>query len=192
MVKCKYCGNPLYTTPLGSKCRMCGKQAGFFRGMAATPTLTQGGANRAVRQHKKNKVRELEAKVAKIQRKFDRDLEALHTTPVTDGLHGMTWQAAEIMARDWMKKKGHIGAKLTNRGADGGIDVESITSIAQVKHHASPVGIAEMQRLYGIAQSTKKKALFFSASGYSGSALKWAAAHKIACYTYPPITKVSG
>ncbi|MGW5074060.1 restriction endonuclease [Rhodococcus sp. NPDC004095] len=158
--------------------------------MVSTPTFTQSGAERALRQRKDREVIRLQMKATKVERGLQRDLERIYTTPVTDGLHGMTWQAAEIMARDWMKKNGHWGAKLTKAGADGGIDIESMTSIAQVKHHASRVGIAEMQRLYGIAQSTRKKALFFAASGYSDQALKWATKHKIECYVYPPIRRV--
>lgn len=190
MVKCKHCGNPLYTTLGGSKCRMCGRQAGFFRSVAGTATFTQAGAERAVQRGRRVEIRRLKADIAKVERDLAKDVEQLHLTPVVNGLHGMTWQSAEIMACDWMKKNGHWGAKLTPPGADGGVDVESRTHIAQVKHHASRVGIAEMQRLYGISQSTRKKALFFAASGYSSAAIQWAATHKIECYTYPPVKRV--
>ncbi|UPU46181.1 MULTISPECIES: restriction endonuclease [Rhodococcus] len=78
---------------------------------------------------------------------------------------------------------------MSSPGADGGIDVESLFAIAQVKHHKSPVGIGEMQRIYGIAQS-KKKALFFAATGYTTQALEWAKKHKIECYIYPPVKRV--
>ncbi|MEV6225106.1 restriction endonuclease [Nocardia fluminea] len=182
MKNCKHCASPLYLT-LDGKCRICRRNPGFFRSMGATTTFTQGGAERAIR-------RDLNAQIGKVERDLANDLEQLYQTPVIDGLHGMTWQAAEIMARDWMKQHGHLRAKLTPSGPDGGVDVESLLSIAQVKHHASPVGLAEMQRLYGIAQSTKKKALFFAASGYSANALVWAQKHKIECYVYPPIKRV--
>ncbi len=46
-----------------------------------------------------------------------------------------------------------------------------------------------MQRIYGIAQS-KKKALFFAATGYTTQALEWAKKHKIECYIYPPVKRV--
>ncbi|MFD4268194.1 restriction endonuclease [Rhodococcus sp. NPDC058481] len=191
MTKCKHCGNPLYLT-LGGKCRMCRRQPGFFRSIAGTTTLTQSGAERGVRRKNMGEIRRLKAEIDKVEWDAARDIAALYQTPVTDGLHGMTWQAAELLACQWMKKNGHWGAKVTPPGADGGIDVESMTSIAQVKHHASPVGLGEMQRLYGIAQSTGKNALFFAASGYSAKALDWAKKHRIECYTYPPVKRVKG
>ncbi len=151
--------------------------------MSGTTTLTQRGAERAVR-------RDIEAEIDRVEREAARDIAAIYQIPITDGVHGMSWQAAEILACEWMQKNGHRGAKLTPPGTDGGIDVESPRTIAQVKHHASPVGLAEMQRLYGIAHSTKKKALFFAASGYSAKALQWAEKHQIECYTYPPVKRV--
>lgn len=179
MTKCKHCQSTLYLTPITNKCRTCGRTAGFFRSLGGTTTLTQKGA-----------VRGMKRQMVKVQQDSHLEIARLRALPVTDGLHGMTWQGAEELACKWMKKNGHWGAKLSPPGADGGIDVESAASIAQVKHHASPVGIAEMQRLYGIAQSMRKKALFFAASGYSTQALQWAKKHGIECYTYPPVTRV--
>src|SRR4051794_7925678 len=72
----------------------------------------------------------------------------------------MSWQEAEAIAFDWMRKHGYRDAALTKAGADGGIDVISKKAIAQVKHHLKPVGIAEIQRLSGIVHSTGRKALF--------------------------------
>jgi Restriction endonuclease len=169
---------------------MCGRTAGFFRSLGGTTTLTQGGAERGVRRHTKKEIGRLKGEIKRIERGHARKITKLHQTPVVDGLHGMTWQAAEILACTWMKKNGHWGAKVSPPGADGGIDIESAISIAQVKHHQSPVGIDEMQRIYGIAQSTKKKALFFAVSGYTAPALQWAKKHRIECYTYPPMTRI--
>ncbi|MEU6559093.1 restriction endonuclease [Nocardia nova] len=190
MVKCKYCKSPLYLT-LGGKCRICRHPVGLFRSFAGTTTLTQGGAERAVRRHDDSEIKRVKAEIERVKRDATRDLAALYQIPITDGLHGMTWQAAEILACEWMQKNGHRGAALTPPGADGGIDVESLRTIAQVKHHASRVGLSEMQRLYGIAHSTGKNALFFAASGYSAKALEWARKHQIECYTYPPVKRVT-
>lgn len=190
MVKCKHCGNPLYLT-LGGKCRMCRRQPGFFRSIAGTTTLTQGGAERAVRRKNSNEIQRLKSEIGRVEREAARDIQSLYQTPVTDGIHGMTWQAAEILACQWMRKNGYRGAEVTPPGADGGIDVESKDAIAQVKHHAAPVGLGEMQRLYGISVSTGKAALFFAASGYSPKALTWARRHRIECYTYPPVTRAA-
>lgn len=158
--------------------------------MTAPTTLTQAGAEREIRRKRKGEIRRLEGEIKRIERDNQRKLAKLQRMPVSDAPQNMTWQAAEMMACEWMKKNGHWGAKQTPAGADGGIDIESISSIAQVKHHSSPVGLGEMQRLYGIAQSRRKKALFFSASGYSAPALEWAKKHRIECYTYLPVTRV--
>lgn len=107
-------------------------------------------------------------------------------------LLGLTWQQAEHVACDWMKLHGYKDARVTAGGADGGIDIRSSKAIAQVKHHKKPVGISEMQRIHGIAVSLRKKALFFSASGYTPKAAEWACRHKIECYTYPPVKRVKG
>ncbi|MFF1942477.1 restriction endonuclease [Rhodococcus qingshengii] len=186
MTKCKYCQNTLYLTPMSGKCRTCGRKAGFFRSMGGTTTFTQKGAVCEINRE----IKAVERKMVKIQESSDREAARLLELPVTDGLHGMTWQAAEQLACKWMTKNGHWGAKLSPPGADGGIDVESLSAIAQVKHHKSPMGIGEMQRIYGIAQSKKKKALFFAATGYTAQALEWAKKHKIECYTYPPVKRV--
>jgi hypothetical protein len=42
----------------------------------------------------------------------------------------LTWQEAEVLARDWMKVNGYRDATLTGPGADGGIDVSSRRGIA--------------------------------------------------------------
>ncbi|SNT46724.1 Restriction endonuclease [Rhodococcoides kyotonense] len=164
---------------MSGKCRTCGKQAGFFRQLGGTSTFTQKGA-----------VKDLQRKIDKVQSELDTDPQDLYAIPVTDSPHGMTWQAAEQMTRDWMKKHGYRDAELTPPGADDGIDITSRRAIGQVKHHAKPVGMSEMQRIHGIAVSRRKKALFFSANGYTPKALAWADQHKIECYVYPKVTRV--
>ncbi|MBT1194040.1 MULTISPECIES: restriction endonuclease [Rhodococcoides] len=178
MVDCKYCRMPLYTTWTG-KCRTCGKQAGFFRQMGATQTLTQRGA-----------IKDMHRKMEKAERAVGNSYGFEYVASPPNVLHGMTWQAAEELACKWMRRHGYTDAKLTAGGADGGIDVLSRRAVAQVKHHAKPVGISEMQRIHGIAASTRKKALFFSASGFTPKALAWAKKHRIECYTYPKVTRV--
>ncbi|MYR09018.1 hypothetical protein GTV32_23085 [Gordonia sp. SID5947] len=83
-------------------------------------------------------------------------------------LHGMTWQQAERYVCGWMQNTSHYeDAQLTSPGADDGIDIVCDEAIAQVKHHQTAVGIAEVQRMLGIAAALNKQALFFSASGYT-------------------------
>lgn len=133
MVDCKYCRMPLYTTWTG-KCRTCGKQAGFFRQMGVTPTLTQRGA-----------IKDMHRKMKKAERAIGDSYGFEYVASPPNVLHGMTWQAAEELACKWMRRHGYADAKLTSGGADGGIDVMSRRAVAQVKHHAKPVGISEMQ-----------------------------------------------
>jgi|SRR6478672_3850467 len=102
----------------------------------------------------------------------------------------MTWQEAEINCLDWMKRNGFKDARLTRRGADGGLDIVSKKAVAQVKHHQKPVGISDIQRHYGIAQSAGKQALFFSSGGYTKAALAWAQSHGVVCYRIPSFTRV--
>jgi predicted Mrr-cat superfamily restriction endonuclease len=75
---------------------------------------------------------------------------------------------------EWMKKHGYMGASLTKAGADGGVDVVARRAIAQVKHHDKPVGLREVQRIYGIGRAERKRPLLFSTAGFSPATLKWA------------------
>lgn len=101
----------------------------------------------------------------------------------------LTWQQAEHVALDWMVKNGYRDASLTKGGADGGIDITSRKGVAQVKHHVKPVGLGEMQRIFGIAQATGRKALFFSSAGYTPKAKQWAREHAISLYRFPPVRR---
>jgi hypothetical protein len=144
---------------LSGKCRTCGRQTYTIRGKT---TWTRRGGDRVLRR--------------------------LGYAPVMPTQPSeMTWQGAEVLARDWMKQNGFRDATLTAAGADGGVDVISTKAFAQVKHHATPVGLAEMQRLYGIAQSTGKLPLFFSSAGFTPKAIGWADTHNIACFAMPPV-----
>lgn len=102
----------------------------------------------------------------------------------------MTWQDAEVVCCEWMKGNGYRDARLTGAGADGGVDITSRKTIAQVKHHAKAVGLAEIQRLHGIATASGKNALFFSRSGFTKAAIAWASTHGIKCFRYPPVAQV--
>lgn len=101
-----------------------------------------------------------------------------------------TWQQAEAYACMWMQANGYIDARLSSPGADGGIDITSRAAIARVKHHAEAASLTEVQRLFGIAQSAGKIALFFSAAGYSPKAIVWARARQIQIYSYLPVRRV--
>ena len=102
----------------------------------------------------------------------------------------MSWLNAERVCREWMQEHGYRDARLTENGAGGGIDIVSDEAVAQIEHQTKPAGISEIQRLYGIAQATKKEALFFSTMGYTDSARKWATTHGVVCYRFLPFRQV--
>jgi hypothetical protein len=100
-----------------------------------------------------------------------------------------TWSMAEELAVGHMRSIGFRDAKRTKAGADGGIDVTSNKAVAQVKHHAAPIGIAEMQRMRGIVHDGRQ-AVFYSSSGYSASAKQYAAVAGIALFTFTDANQV--
>ena len=60
-------------------------------------------------------------------------------------------------------------------GADGGVDVRVAGMlVGRVKAQESKVGSPQLQQLYGIASQEGVDAVFFSKSGYSKSATRWA------------------
>ena len=120
--------------------------------------------------------------VERAHRGMDRQAKALEIPT--------TWQEAELAAANWMRKHGYPDARCTPPGVDDGIDITSRAAIGQVKHHQTPIGIQELQRHYGIATAAGKQALFFALSGYTPRALKWARAHGVECYQYPPFRRV--
>ena len=163
MVTCGGCGRSLITSPWTGRCVFCGKKANAFRAGLGRQRYTRRGQRKAA-------LREIAG-------------TAQHAA-------AMSWQEAEVVACDWMRRNGYRDAALTQPGIDGGIDVTSKKAIAQVKHHAKPVGLAEMQRLSGIAQSTGRKALFFSTAGYTPRAKEWARNHGIEMYRLPVVARV--
>jgi len=82
---------------------------------------------------------------------------------------------AELAAAEWMRRLGFDSAFADGvPGADGGIDVEADDAVGQVKHYANSVGIAEVQRLFGIAQERQVSGCFFALNGYSRQAVETA------------------
>lgn len=164
VVRCKGCGRDLVTSAWTERCVFCGKKTNMFRASMGKQKYTRRGQRKAA------------------------------TRAITNEIHTsshMTWQEAELLAFDWMRRNGHRDAALTKSGADGGIDITSRKAIAQVKHHQKPTGLGEMQRMSGIAASTGRKALFFSSAGYTPKAKEWARQHDIALYQFPPVRRVS-
>lgn len=82
---------------------------------------------------------------------------------------------AERFAAEVMVTLGYKDARVTQRGADGGIDISSARAVAQVKNWAKPIGRPHLQNLVGAAASIRSTELwFFSLSGYSRQAVAYA------------------
>jgi HJR/Mrr/RecB family endonuclease len=163
MMECKGCRRTLVISGWTSRCMFCGRRAGAFRAALGTTKYTRRGQRRAVAR---TLLDEATASAA------------------------MTWQQAELLALDWMVRNGYRDAALTRGGADGGVDITSRRAIAQVKHHAKPVGLGELQRMSGIAVSMKRPALFFSSAGYTPKATEWARRHGVELYQFPPVRRI--
>lgn len=169
---CKKCGYTLLMT-LGGRCRFCKGRVGMFRAMRGTTTVTRAGARRV------------------LQRRVEKQTKAqVASGYMPPPLSGMTWQQAEQFTCKWMVKNGYRDAVVTASGPDGGVDIRARKALGQVKHHQRPVGIAEVQRLFGIARAEGKKALLFSASGVTKEALRWANSHDVGCFSYPPVRRL--
>ena len=73
--------------------------------------------------------------------------------------------------------------RLSRAGADDGVDVKSREAIAQVKWYASPVGIAEVQRLRGTTSGTEWALFYASVRGYTKAAKEAATRGNVALFT---------
>lgn len=114
----------------------------------------------------------------------DRDPTPVHIT---------TWQDAERAACEWMKRSGYPDAVLTPAGPDGGVDVRASTALAQVKFEGGPAGLAKVQQFVGAAGKHRATAdlLFFSASGFTRAATKFAEDEGVALFIMGPFGAVS-
>jgi len=128
-------------------------------------------------------IREVDKAAKEIAQAYDNEAEG-----VPPG--AMSWRVAEAIVRDWMKQNGYRDARLTPSGPDGGVDVVASGAVAQVKHHAKPVRLPEVQRIYGIAVAERKKALIFASAGFTPAAREWASRHRVECYRFPPVRRV--
>jgi hypothetical protein len=98
----------------------------------------------------------------------------------------MDFKEAERAALAWMRSLGYVDAKLTKGGADGGIDVESATAVAQVKAEQNPTGRPAVQKIRGAATNLGREALFFATAGYTRQASVWADEAGVALFELRP------
>jgi len=103
--------------------------------------------------------------------------------PLAAGGPLFTWGMAEELAVAHLRQLGFGDARRTPPGADGGIDVQGTGVVAQVKHHAHPVGGPDVQRLRGAAHGLAH-AVFYSLSGYTAAATVFADRADVALFSY--------
>lgn len=91
---------------------------------------------------------------------------------------------AEYLAALWMRHLGEIDAHVSQPTRDGGIDVESKNFVAEVKHHAKPVGPGPIRSIYGVATAAGKLGVVFSRNGYTTSAVEFANRAGVVLFEY--------
>lgn len=95
------------------------------------------------------------------------------------------WATAEQNAAAWLRAWGYPDARVTVRGADGGLDVVGTRVACQVKFETKPSGRPYLQNLVGaaIVLPGEEDLFFFSRAGYTHGALEYAEG-RIALFTY--------
>lgn len=101
-----------------------------------------------------------------------------------------TWQDAELAAVDHMRSLGFTDARVTDAGADGGIDVIARDAIAQVKYYSQPIGVGPIRELRGVADS-HHHLLFYASGGYTASARQFADEKKVALFSIQEVGHVT-
>jgi hypothetical protein len=94
------------------------------------------------------------------------------------------WKQAEQFAADVLRSCGFRGARTTQSGADGGVDVRGPGVLAQVKHLHGAVGRPDVQKLRGARGDGSESLHFFSLSGYSAQAIAEAERLQVALWRY--------
>lgn len=88
--------------------------------------------------------------------------------------YGVSHEGAEALVRDWMLYLGISSAEITRFSNDGGIDVSSVTYVAQVKNYKDFVGVQAIREILGVAVAEGKKPLFFTSGSFTTEALSFA------------------
>lgn len=101
-----------------------------------------------------------------------------------------SWQMAEHLAVAHMNHLGFRDARVTGRGADGGLDALATDAAAQVKALAQPVGTPDIQRARGAAYGVKNL-LFYSMAGYTPQAVTFADCAGVALFVYNAANRVA-
>lgn len=77
-----------------------------------------------------------------------------------------------------LREIGYTDVSVSNKGIDGGVDItmhkDNQLYLVQCKAHKNPVGIADIQRHYGVCVSQNAKPIFASTNGYTEQSKKFA------------------
>ncbi|SDH18095.1 restriction endonuclease [Agrococcus jejuensis] len=109
--------------------------------------------------------------------------QRLHPAPAVCP-YGASAVGAEYWCRDWLIHMGLPEARTTAFSGDGGIDVDSPSHIAQVKHYVGAVGIAEIRELAGVALVDGRAPIFMTSGIYPAEAEAFADAAQMALLHY--------
>jgi hypothetical protein len=99
---------------------------------------------------------------------------------------GLNPKEAETYVAQLLKFFGLAGAKVTRYSRDGGVDVESVNGVFQVKHQVAPVGVGVVREIFGVAASTGKRAGVFAKTGFTKEAIEFAERNGIVLFSYTP------
>lgn len=180
---CKGCGKPLYVLnsmkESKARCILCGHPHGVIYSTGRVAFSRRGLEAMAEREGWRLSVS-----------RGRRAVIAVEPIVISQPPPGRTrhWRDAEQEALEWMRANGFRDARLTDRGADGGVDIRARRAVAQVKDWQSNVGAPAVRELFGIAQAEGAKALFFAGKGYTAQAATFADAQGVARYTLSPVT----
>lgn len=97
---------------------------------------------------------------------------------------GVSHQGAEELCAQWMRFFGEKDARTTRFVADGGIDIESLHYVAQVKNYTGTVGVAAIRELVGVAAADGRKAMFFTSGTYAAGAIEFAEKSEMPLFRY--------
>lgn len=95
----------------------------------------------------------------------------------------------ELYCLAWMRSMGAQNVRLTKKGADGGVDIESDRHVAQVKFHAKPIAVQPIREIFGVAAAQSKRAVFFTSAGYTPAAIDFAEKNLILLFVCDPLTE---
>lgn len=103
--------------------------------------------------------------------------------------YGVSHAGAERLVAQWMRHLGAQGVGVTQVSGDGGIDVVSVTFIAQVKNLAAGavVPVAAIRDLAGVVSVDGRRGAVFASGSYSDGGVRFADSARIALFRYGAI-----